>query len=54
MSNDESFLDKQVDAVDHEGEQEEPFNFEEHRNIAVEEYRRVRRERNPGAGIKDK
>lgn len=42
MSNDASFFDQQVDEVDHEGEQEEPFNFEKHRDTAVEAYRRVR------------
>ena len=42
MSNEASILDQQVDEADHEGEQEEPFNFEEHRNAAVEAYRRVR------------
>ena len=42
MSNDASFLDQQVDEVDHEGEQEESFNFGEHRDNAVEAYRRVR------------
>ncbi len=42
MSDEGSFLDQQVDEADHEGEQEERFNFEEHRNAAVEAYRRVR------------
>ena len=42
MSNDASFLDEQVDVIDHEGEQEESFNFEQHRDSAVEAYRRVR------------
>ena len=42
MSDDTSDLDRQVNVVDHEEEQEEPFNFEEHRRTAVEEYLRVR------------
>ena len=33
---------RQVDEVDREGEQEEPFNFSEHRHTAVEQYLRVR------------
>ena len=33
---------RQVDEVDREGEQEEPFNFSEHRRTAVEQYLRVR------------
>ena len=42
MTEGASALNRQVDEVDREGEQEEPFNFVEHRRTAVEEYRRVR------------
>ena len=42
MTEGASALNRQVDEVDREGEQEEPFNFTEHRRAAVEEYRRVR------------
>ena len=37
-----SALNRQVDELDREEEQEEPFNFAEHRRTAVEEYLRVR------------
>ena len=42
MTDGASALSRQVDEVDREEEQEEPFNFAEHRRTAVEEYLRVR------------
>ena len=42
MTEGASALNRQVDEVDREGEQGEPFNFAEHRRVAVAEYRRVR------------
>ena len=42
MSDDANALSPQVDEVDREEEQEEPFNFAEHRRTAIEEYLRVR------------
>ena len=42
MTDGASALNRQVDEVDREEEQEEPFNFGEHRRSAVEEYLRVR------------
>ena len=42
MTDGASALNRQVDEVDREEEQEEPFNFAEHRRAAVEEYLRVR------------
>ena len=38
----QSALNRQIDEVDRKGEQEEPFNFAEHRRTAVDEYLRVR------------
>ena len=42
MTDGPSAFSLQVDDVDHEEGQEESFNFEEHRRVAVEEYLRVR------------
>ena len=42
MSDGASAPNRQVDEVDREEVQEEPFDFAEHRRAAVEEYRRVR------------
>ena len=42
MTDDASAINGQVNEVDGEGEQEDAFDFEEHRRAAVEEYRGVR------------
>ena len=42
MTDSSSDLDRPIDEVDREEEQDEQFDFAEHRVAAVEEYRRIR------------
>ena len=42
MNDDTSAVNQQVNEVDHIEEQEDTFNFEEHRRTAIEEYLRIR------------